>query len=393
MIPIKDSPEVFHDGAPVRRIDMTQMDPESIRTMLEQSRDGFYSNKELAPIREYSTNARDAHIEKGIPLRPIEVTLPTQLSPELKIRDFGKGLTIDQLSDIYFKYWKSTKRNSNELNGTLGIGAKSGFAYAPAYTVVTWCAGMKTVATGQKDGFADIIFHQQNTAGEPDGVEVIIPIQQKDISKFTHEAAEFFKFWDIRPIFYNAPEGEFLEAFKSIDIQPFLSGKDWAIRPLGYGNSESKAVMGFVSYAIDWDQVRNSLSHQASQKIGGIFDFLRHNLTTLYFANGTLSFTPNRESLQYNEVTIKAITEKLSAIYDNLLSIISEKIADAPNIWEAKIRYNRIFRKELEGFEGDTTYGGNLDAIERLLANRVQWRGIIISNGNFDELECWHSLR
>lgn len=389
MITIQDRPEVLHDGAPIRRIDMTQMGPEEIRTMLEQSRDGFYSNKELAPVREYSTNARDAHIQSGIGSRPIEFTLPTQLAPELKIRDFGAGLTIDELTDVYFKYWKSTKRLTNDFNGCLGIGAKSAFAYSPVYTVTSWCKGMKIVATGQKDGYADVIYHQANTAGEPDGIEVAIPVLQKDIAKFVTEAMDFFKYWDIRPVFVNADEDALKEAFAGMDTPPFLSGDGWAVRPSGYGKGDSKAVMGFVPYSIDWKQVRNSLPPEVNAQIGGIFDFLEENLTTLYFANGTLSFTPNRESLQYNDVTLNAIVEKLKLIYSSLLTLITAKIADAPNLWEAKIRYNTIFRREMDGFDKEALYSGNLNAIENLLRGRIEWRGIVINNGMFEGLENW----
>lgn len=389
MITIQDRPEVFHAEAPIERIDMTQMGPEEIRTMLEQSRDGFYSNKELAPVREYSTNARDSHVQSGIPTRPIEVTLPSQLEPELKIRDFGAGLTRAELGDVYFKYWKSTKRLTNDQNGCLGIGAKSAFAYSPAYTVTSWAKGMKTVATGQKDGYADIIFHQENTAGEPDGIEVTIPILQKDIAKFVTEAMNFFKYWDIRPIFHNANEDTLKESFAGMDTPPFLSGDGWAIRPSGYGKGDSKAVMGFVPYTIDWEQVRNSLPPEVNVQIGGIFDFLQENLTTLYFPNGTLSFTPNRESLQYNEVTLNAIIEKLKVIYHSLLNLISSKIADAPNLWEAKIRYNQIFRREMEGFDKEALYSGNLTNIENLLKGRIEWKGVVVNNGMFEELDCW----
>ena len=119
MIPVIDSPESIQSAEPILRIDMRQMDAEDIQTMLEQSRDGFYSNKELAPIREYSTNARDSHIRKGIGSTPIQVTLPTTMEPELKIRDFGIGLSYETISDIYFKYWKSTKRLTNDENGCL----------------------------------------------------------------------------------------------------------------------------------------------------------------------------------------------------------------------------------------------------------------------------------
>ena len=389
MKPIVDSPDVVHADEPIRHIDMSEMDAESIAFMLQQSRDDFYSNKELAPVREYSTNARDAHIQSGIPERPIEVTLPSQLSPELRIRDFGKGLTIDNLSDIYFKYWKSTKRGDNNQNGCLGIGAKSAFAYTAAYTVTTWCGGMKTVATGQKNGYADVIFHQPNVSGEPDGVEIVIPIQQKDIAKFVHEALELFKYWDIRPIFHNIEESILKEAFNIMDTKPFLFGEGWAVRPAGYGKGESKAIMGFVPYTIDWEQVKNSLPPEISTKVSGIFTFLEENLTALYFDNGTLSFTPNRESLQYNDPTISAISQKLVAIYESLLNLITSKIADAPNIWEAKIRYNQIFRRELDGFDKELMYGGNLNTLENLLRNRVQWNGITISSGIFEELDNW----
>ena len=191
MILNPNNPEVAHSSDPLRRIDMSQMDAESIQVMLENSRDGFYSNKILAPIREYSTNASDAHIEAGISERPIEITLPTVMEPELKIRDFGKGLTIDQLTDIYFKYWKSTKRNTNELNGALGIGCKSFFAYSDVFTVVSICDGYKTVVTGQRNGFADVIYHQ--STDEPSGIEIVGPIQSKDIERFVSEALNFFQ--------------------------------------------------------------------------------------------------------------------------------------------------------------------------------------------------------
>ncbi len=389
MILNTDKPNVTHSGTPVRRIDMNDMVAASIAVMVENSRDGFYSNKELAPIREYSTNARDSHIQSGIPTRPIEVTLPTIMEPELKIRDFGKGLTIDQLTDVYFKYWKSTKRNSNTQNGCLGIGAKSAFAYAPFYTVTTWCDGMKTVANGQKNGFADIIFHQENTENEEQGVEITIPIQAKDIEKFILEALEFFKHWDIRPIFHNIDEDRLKPAFSLVDTAPFLSGEGWAVRPAGYGNGETKAVMSFIPYTIDWKQVQNSIAPELLQKIGGVFTFLQENLTTLWFENGTLSFTPNRESLQYNETTVNELSKKLTAIYDSLLNLITSKVSDASNLWEAKIRYNMIFRKELDGFDKAFVYGGNLQTIEGLLRNRIQWNGITITNGLFEGLDSW----
>jgi hypothetical protein len=389
MIPCVDSPEAITSGTPVARIDMSQMDPEDMKIMLEHSRDGFYSNKELAPIREYSTNARDAHVRKGIPTEPILVTLPTEFEPTFKVRDFGKGLTLDEIQNVYFKYWKSTKRNSNDENGCLGIGSKSAFAYTAVYTVTTWCEGMKTVITGSKNGFADVIYRDENILNEPDGVEISIPVLQKDIEKFILEAMNLYKYWDIRPKFINISEDTLKQHFTTMDTDPFLKGEGWEVRPAGYGSGESVAVMSNVAYKIDWYQVKNGIDRGIYAKINGIFDFLAGNLTTMRFPNGTLSFTPNRESLQYNEPTMNALSNKLVEIYDTLLSIITTKISAAKNLWEAKIIYNTIFRKDLDGFDKESSFGGNLHAVETLVRNRVMWNGISITNGYFDDLEEW----
>jgi hypothetical protein len=85
-------------------------------------RDKLYSNKVLAVIREYSTNAYDAHVEAGIPDRPIEVTLPSRLDSTLSIRDYGIGLTEEDVRNIYAMYGASTKRSSNAFTGQLGLG-------------------------------------------------------------------------------------------------------------------------------------------------------------------------------------------------------------------------------------------------------------------------------
>ena len=71
-------------------------------------RSQIYENKILAVVREYSCNALDAHIEAGVPDKPIEVTLPNNLNPYFTVRDFGKGLDDEGIFDIYATYGKST---------------------------------------------------------------------------------------------------------------------------------------------------------------------------------------------------------------------------------------------------------------------------------------------
>ena len=74
----------------------------------------LYSDPELAVIREYSTNAFDAHIEAGV-TRPIEITTPTHLCPFFKVRDYGFGLDVEDIREIYSQYGASTKRESDDV--------------------------------------------------------------------------------------------------------------------------------------------------------------------------------------------------------------------------------------------------------------------------------------
>src|SRR5271167_2884058 len=67
-----------------------------------------YTDPELAVVREYSTNARDSHIEAG-QTRAIEVETPSALKPVLIIRDFGIGLSEQDIEEVYSLYGASTK--------------------------------------------------------------------------------------------------------------------------------------------------------------------------------------------------------------------------------------------------------------------------------------------
>jgi hypothetical protein len=78
---------------------------------------GLYSDKISAVLREVSCNALDAHVVAGTPDLPIEVQLPTVLDSTLRIRDYGPGLDELQMVDIYTRYFKSDKRESNDLIG------------------------------------------------------------------------------------------------------------------------------------------------------------------------------------------------------------------------------------------------------------------------------------
>lgn len=108
-------------------------------------RDNIYTDKILAVLREYSSNAWDAHRMVGRGDLPIQITLPDNDSPSLVIRDFGPGMSPREVFCIYTQYGESTKRGTDDAVGMMGIGSKSAFAYSDSFTVTSWNGGMRRV--------------------------------------------------------------------------------------------------------------------------------------------------------------------------------------------------------------------------------------------------------
>ena len=69
---------------------------------------GLYANKVRAIIRELSCNAVDSHVAAGKHNTTFDVHLPNSIEPYFSIRDYGTGLSHDQVTNIYNTYFEST---------------------------------------------------------------------------------------------------------------------------------------------------------------------------------------------------------------------------------------------------------------------------------------------
>jgi hypothetical protein len=96
----------------------------------------LYSKPLAAAVREYVSNSIDAHIKCNVS-RPVDVTLPTRLSPRLVVRDYGVGLSVFDIITIYGNFGTSDKRDSDDFIGGFGIGSKSGLAVSDIIDVTS----------------------------------------------------------------------------------------------------------------------------------------------------------------------------------------------------------------------------------------------------------------
>ena len=177
---------------------------ENVAHIFSILRNQLYSDKIGAIIREYVTNAIDAHIEANVD-RPISVTIPTVFSNEFIVRDYGKGLSPQEIVEIFASYGASTKRQSNSFTGMLGIGSKSAFAYTKSFTVKSRYNGTETIYTAfiDESNIGTIApIHSQPT--DETGLSIHVTIQRDDFKQLHSSVEEFFKYIDYRPEFLGS---------------------------------------------------------------------------------------------------------------------------------------------------------------------------------------------
>jgi hypothetical protein len=284
-------------------------------------RDRLYSNKKLAVLREYSSNAWDAHRDAGIPTRPIKIVLPTSLESSLIIRDYGLGLSEDDIFDVYVKYGASTKRDSNEAVGMLGIGAKSAFAYSDSFTVTSFHGGLKKVYVAVLDesdmGTMSKLYEEPSTET---GVEIKVPVSPGDISGFMQEAKYLFPFFTPQPEINYHLEDPITDRKKN----GFLNKNGYSVLP------NWVAVMGCVPYRLDFSRLQEELEEL---ELGDLQKNLKGGL---FFDIGDVDISASREDLEYTDRTKKAIVDKIFALAEELAKELDDLVKAAPNPWQAR---------------------------------------------------------
>ncbi len=308
----------------------------------------LYSDKILAIVRELGCNALDAHIAAGNTDQPFDVNFPTIIDPHFSIKDYGTGMSHEQVMDLYTTYFQSTKTESDDYVGALGLGSKSPFSYTDQFVVVSRVGGIRREYSAFLDesGLPSIILmntmdtrdyeyvslddYSQETdtweneggpawecrqlvvgSGEPDGLEVRMPCKIDDSGKFMTAAITVFSRFATKPN-TNLP-------LRYLIREAMFQGAGWAV----YGGiKRAVAVMGPVAYPIDEEHIPpNFPGVQGTIEID--------------FSIGSLDINAGRESLSYDAVTIENIKSRLIDVGDEIRVLIQKSIDQAPDYHEA----------------------------------------------------------
>jgi hypothetical protein len=286
----------------------------------------LYQNPIRSIIRELGCNARDAHVAAKNP-EPWVLSLPSSLSPEFAVKDNGTGLSHEEVMQIYTTYFESTKTNSNDFVGALGLGSKSPFSYTDNFTVTSVKDGIKNIYSTflTEEQIPSIVLLDSSNTNEPNGVEVRFSVKSGDFNTFRVEAIEALRFFDQKPKGYP---NEVSNQFEIINgIEHVASTKKT------YNSSASPLViMGGVQYTFD-------TKNPAFEKYSTVINTSHYHM--LIRANiGDVDIQPSRESLTMTKKTIEYICSK----FDEALKKIKDDI-DA-KINSEKIEWDRIVLRE-----------------------------------------------
>lgn len=351
-------PRPFMSGTQVP-VDMRiSDDPEDQKMMVALITSRIYTDKVGAVEREYGCNAADANVEAGRGHIPIEVCLPNRLEPTFSVRDFGFGMTEEQILKTFILLGASTKRGSNLTTGMLGIGSKAGFAYGESFLVTSYTNGTKAVYKCYRDqGTLKLASMFKGKTDAPDGVEVKVPVRQSDFNEFVSKAEQIYRHFKVRPIIHGAK-------ITWVDHSAEFSGTGWRYT----GSGKSYAIMGNVGYELNADSMPG---------IGARMETLINLGVEMDFEIGDLEMAGHREGLEYKDHTRKALNKRLNVVANEVTKVFADRIAQAPTLWDAHRMYGDNFEKM-----GQNQYG--VRTLKEVVNVGLSWKGTPITTARFD---------
>ena len=306
------------------------IDQEGLPYVFNILRNQLYTDKILAVVREYSSNALDAHVAAGTPDRPIDISLPTPLSQFFRVRDYGPGLSEEDIYSIYRFYGSSTKRDSNAYIGCMGIGSKAAFAYVDAFSVISYYQNIKSTYQCYIDetGVGKIAKIAEEPTEEEPGVEILVPVAtQGDFHKFEQTVGDRLAFMSPTPLVNGSP----LEARNRVCYIK-LTPRFW-LDPNSYGGA-SKLVMGGVTYTLPYGQI----------EFNGNF--------VVFTDIGAVDIAANRETVQLTKKTMDCIRDLRAEGVATALGQVQVAVDQAPTAFEALIAQQGTIAQRVRDFLG-----------------------------------------
>jgi len=329
--------------------------------------DELYSNKIGSVIRELGSNCRDAMVLKAIenntPEEPFHIKMPNSLDPTVKFRDYGHGLSDNDMYNLYTTFFASTKEQSNDFIGAFGIGSKAFFSVTDSANITSYFNGVKTVYVAYLNSsrIPCLSTFSSMPTDEPNGLEIEVAIKKDETKYFRDEVNNQLKYFKVKPTISGDSQFEW-----DLEEEYVYKGANGDWKMVGAGRYDTiRAVQGQVSYPIS---VHN-MGVKAKELDPALTALLQTNLL-LTFDIGEININPSRESLSYDTATINNIMKKAKTVLKELPQQIANKLQSVETEWEARLAYQDICK----------SLGGNGTTLLRKIEDTglIKWKDVDI---------------
>jgi hypothetical protein len=291
---------------------------------------GLYSDKISAVLREIGCNAADSHVAAGTPDRPIEVKLPTPLDASFYIKDWGIGLTHEEVTGLFTTYFSSNKGESNEMTGAFGLGSKSPFSYTDSFMITVVRDGWKRFYTAHigSDGSPVITMLGEGEPADadwPSGMMVSFPVQVKDITEFRNKAKKVYRWFRVKP--------NLLGAEPLTEPKFAIVGSNFRLTAKEDGIGGARVIMGNVAYPLNRDRLGSK---------DPLVTALVDSNVTVEVPIGAVMPVAAREDLEYDPTTRENLEKALRAVAKEIAETVV-KLAQATDLkgWDKQTRLRR----------------------------------------------------
>lgn len=305
---------------------------------------GLYKNPVDAMIREYLTNMYDAYValrrvRPEADIVPPILHLPTALDGNLTFRDFGVGMSMDTVWNVYATYGASTKNGSNDEVGGFGLGSKTAFCYngGASWTIESRYEGMKHIfmAFIGEDGVPNLSHVTSVPTDELSGLTISIPVRREDHRQCIEAANKYVPYFPMAITVEGATINPVSHVFKT---------ERWAMHsPLNLHRGAyafSRIIMGNVPYVID-------MQHVVQPRVAGVDDwtvrdFIRGNSIDFYVGIGDVDIVPSRDDMKYTDRTKKAIQNAFAQMFSELSMVVTKTIDACDTEWSSIVTYQNM---------------------------------------------------
>lgn len=333
------------------------IDPEDMRYIASLLRNN-YSDTILATMREIVANAID--VSNG---EKIDVQLPTKIEPNFIVRDYGTGLSEEDMMGLYTKYGKSTKRDTNNAIGGFGIGRFAPLSYTDSFIVVSVNGDSKTsysIRVDENDDTVVSILCSEQNSVERNGIYIQVPIENQHIEIFNKKFKNFSRYLQDSLNIKN-DSFKYIEPEMSCDAFDYFNDRNvsyWSNSSQNEECNKAYVLMGGIMYPVTNNPPENFVKGVVYKAEIGEFK-LHHS----------------RESLEYNNQTVKKLEEASGKIATALRAQLQTNFNSCDCLYEAtKIYfstvsvYSHTFSKEAVDIDlGENKFEG--ESVNQFLFN------------------------